>query len=147
MEPSRTRRRTAHGRDVKTQSHSNPEDQARVPGNEIANHPSKTGQSEPKKPLGVVMWAIRPYGWSFELPRRIVVTKQTSATVWVRATDPFGQPKERRIRKAGVVFPTFAEAKASLLTRAEIRLQCADDERSRAISALKEVREMTEPTS
>ena len=32
---------------MKPQSHSNPEDQARVPGNEIAPDPSKTGQSEP----------------------------------------------------------------------------------------------------
>ena len=34
---------------MKPQSYSNPEDQAPVPGNEIANHPSETGQSEPSR--------------------------------------------------------------------------------------------------
>lgn len=82
--------------------------------------------------------------WASEgLISKVEVERETAEMVYLPAQKNKwgGTDCARRERKDGHYFPTFDAAKAELIRRHEASVRYADDERSRAIQALKKARE------
>jgi hypothetical protein len=93
-----------------------------------------------------IMWEVQRYTYNGKWIEPLRVVAETASFVTVRHIDRHsGKPYERRKRKDGDVYPTFAEAKAELVRRKELEMRQHQEEVHELNSLLGSLRKLEEP--